>query len=183
MTMTSDLSKQNRRQAPRFSQADGRAASDEWTFNCGPGALCGVLNMTPTEIRPHLLDFETKGYTNPTLMFDILKGLQIRHRLIARTDDPTHPTIWPRFGLCRVQWHGPWTRPGVPMKVRYRQTHWIGVSSEEGGRMIFDINAMQVGGWITEETWSSSLVPWLLPHVSPKADGRWHLTHSIEIPA
>ena len=59
----------------RFTFADGQKAWEEWGFNCGPGALCAAL--TPEQLRPHLLDFESKRYTNPTLMEDVLNGMGV----------------------------------------------------------------------------------------------------------
>jgi hypothetical protein len=47
--------------------------------------------------------------------------------------------------------------------------------------MIFDVNAMSVGGWIAVSTWQNNLVPWLLKQCEPKANGNWHLTHCVEI--
>jgi hypothetical protein len=83
----------------------------------------------------------------------------------------------------RVQWGGPWTKPGVPMRVRYRQTHWVGVR-ERGvakfpgfRREVFDINAMFVGGWIPYDEWAGRLVPWLIEKCVPHADGQWWPTH------
>jgi len=49
-----------------FGVQEANAASEAWGFNCGPGALCAVLDLTPDELRPKLGDFEAKGYTNPT---------------------------------------------------------------------------------------------------------------------
>jgi len=168
---------------PLLFGLDESHEANEWRFNCGPGALCGVLSMTPAQLRPHMLDFEQKGYTNPTLMFDVLKGLKVEHKLIFRTDDPQQEIRWPSFGLCRVQWHGPWMRAGVPMKARYRKTHWIGASGDDASqRLIFDINAIEWGGWLPFQTWDTQLVPWLLNEVQPDASGSWHITHSIEIP-
>src|SRR5687768_1685881 len=108
----------------RITDADTEAAR-EWGFNCGPGALCAVLDKTPDELRPHLLDFEQRGYTNPTLMVGILRGLGVAHHRVWRCDLPVPDPVYPKFGLVRVQWAGPWTKPGVPMAVRYRKTHWI----------------------------------------------------------
>lgn len=172
--------------APRFSFTEAESAGDNWRFNCGPGALCAVLGMTPDEIRPHLQEFEEKGYTNPTMMFSILNGLEVdwrprkAHGSTAAFPDKLDP--WPDFGLVRVQWEGPWTAPGVPIRARYRHTHWIGcvrVPNEEPS--IFDVNAMAVGGWIPLSMWRDSLVPWILKHCAPQANGGWHLTHVIEV--
>ena len=161
--------------AAPFDVDAAQAAADAWGMNCGPGAIAGILGKTLVEIRPHLGDFEKKGYTNPTLMFDILGRLGVRWKKIEK--------VWPHYGLVRVQWEGPWTAPGVPMAARYRHTHWVGAQRLEraGAVWVFDINAICVGGWIPFEEWSGQLVPWLLKECETKADGKWHITHSLEI--
>jgi hypothetical protein len=69
------------------------------------------------------------------------------------------------------------------MRVRYRHTHWVAVVRSEGDTepQIFDVNAMCIGGWIPLTQWSKDLVPWLIEHCVPKGNGKWHLTHSVEI--
>lgn len=173
----------------RFSRDDAERASVSWNFNCGPAALCAVLDMTPGEIRPHLLDFEAKGYTNPTLMTDILRGLGVRYRQVYRSDEAPSvsqalalcavfsETVTAPFLLIRVQWGGPWARPGVPMRVRYRQTHWIAQTGDHA----FDVNAMCVGGWIPIPEWSRELAPWLIRECCPNGDGTWWPTHALEV--
>jgi hypothetical protein len=154
-----------------------RAAA--WGFNCGPAAICAVTGLTPEEVRPHLGDFEAKAYTNPTLMFTSLArlGLKFTHKA-----NRGYPNEWPTFGLARIQWGGPWAKPGVPMAARYRQTHWVASSRTDTLHMVFDVNALSVnGGWIPFEMWRDSLVPWLLKEAVPRADGTWWLTHSIEV--
>ena len=166
----------------RFNPRHAQAASDAWGFNCGPGALCAALNLTPDELRPHLLDFETKHYTNPSLMFGVLKGLNIRHRQTYRSDSSEFDLgAFPHFGLVRIQWDGPWTKPGVPMAARYRKTHWVAAHKKDPHMMIYDVNAMCAGGWISYLEWSNDLIPWLLKQCEPKASGCWWPTHSIEI--
>jgi hypothetical protein len=158
-------------------------AADEWGFNCGPAALCAMLDMTPDELRPHLLDFESKGYTNPTLMADILRGLGVRFRrkyeCAVQVENRPLPTDWPSLGLVRIQWGGPWTREGVPMRARYRHTHWIGARLD--GKPVFDVNALCVGGWISWHEWKNELVPWLIRESVPKGNGEWWPTHCWEI--
>jgi hypothetical protein len=170
---------------PRFTLEDAIAAGDEWGANCGPAALAVVAGKPLTEIRPYMGDFESKGYTNPTLMFACLNALGIHWNprkpgrgILAF---PDKLDSWPDFGLVRVQWEGPWTAPGVPIRVRYRHTHWIAcMRIEDEEPNIFDVNAMCVGGWIPLSEWRGSLVPWLLKQCEPKASGSWHLTHVLE---
>lgn len=170
---------------PRFSLDAAQAAGGEWGLNCGPAAVAAVLGLTLNEIRPHLGDFESKHYTNPTLMWEILRNLKADWRasmigVQGRTIGGRAP--WPYYGLARVQWEGPWTAPGVPMRVRYRHTHWVGCAAEIGSdHNIFDVNCMCVGGWVPFSEWNSSVVPWLLQQCEPKANGKWHLTHIVEI--
>lgn len=168
-----------------FTLAQAEVAAATWGFNCGPGALCAILGMTPDELRPHLGDFEKKRYTNPTLMASILRGLGVRFR--RRFEAAGRPCMgsvqWPEFGLVRIQWGGPWTLPGVPMRARYRHTHWIGYKSGPGVNhdLVFELNAICVGGWIPFSEWSNELVPWLLKAAVPRANGEWWPTHCWEI--
>lgn len=166
--------------AARFSLDDAQLAGDTWGANCGPGAIAAVCGLTLEELRPYLGDFEQKRYTNPTLMWETLGRLGVKLRIRSNPGVPW--VTWPKYGLARVQWEGPWTEPGVPPRVAYRHTHWVGVCEEPGSETnIFDINCMCVGGWIPLSEWSDSLVPWLLKYCEPKANGGWHLTHKVEI--
>jgi hypothetical protein len=123
-------------------------------------------------------DFEKKGYTNPKLMRKILDSMNVKYQLVYRSNDPQgQGLILVTFGLQRIQWGGPWTKNGVPMRSRYRHTHWIAVAE----KMVFDVNAMCVGGWMPAFEWRVALVPWLLRECEPGADGSWWPTHGIEI--
>ena len=115
---------------------------------------------------------------HPTLMYEILGRLGVKYRRCLNGGD-----TWPYFGLARIQWGGPWTKEGVPMRVRYRHTHWVAswkASHDADRHMIFDVNATCVG-WIGFFEWSHRLVPWLLKECEPKADGTWWVTHALEV--
>lgn len=171
-----------RTETTRFTVEEAQAAADDWGLNCGPGAAAAVLGLTPDEIRPHLGDFERKGYANPTLMRSILKSVGAKFSCrgggFGRTD-------WPLYGLAVVQWEGPWTKLGVPARVAYRHTHWVGarckIVSDHKAVEVFDINCMSVGGWVSLLEWETQVVPWLLKECHPKASGQWHLTHAVEV--
>lgn len=165
----------------RLTPADAELAHNQWCFNCGPGALCAILDKTPAEVKPHMGDFPVKGYTNPTLMIAALRSLGVSFQLIHRLDTPTETTKWPTHGLVRVQWAGPWTGDGVPILARYRYTHWIAVRGSEALREVFDINALHYGGWLPFEEWRTDLVPWLLDECYPRANGEWWPTHCFEV--
>lgn len=172
--------------ALRFTQADAERASDDWGCNCGPSALAAVTDRTLDEIRPLMGDFEKKRYTNPTLMFECLKRAVPDNRFFWNIEG------MPTYGLLRVQWEGPWTQAGVPIRARYRHTHWVGIHQPDimGVRFpgkispaagIFDVNAMNSGGWIAYSDWAATLVPHILENCVPRANGRFHFTHRVQI--
>ena len=158
----------------KLTASDADRAYDVWGANCGPGAVAAIMDMTLDEVRPHMGDFETKHYTNPRLMIDILKSIGRTWRKIG--------VGWPSYGLVRVQWEGPWTEPGVPIRARYRFTHWIGAwKTTDRGLGIFDINCINNGsGWTPFDAWNAIMVPHLIAQY-PRANGKWHITHAIEV--
>lgn len=165
---------------PRFTNEDLDRANDEWGCNCGPGAVAAICGLTLDEVRPHMGDFEKKRYTNPTLMWSALQSTGVR---FSYRGGHLGQANWPRYGLARIQWEGPWTKPGVPARAAYRHTHWVGAAQKaEGVVGIFDINAMANGsGWSSMADWQGILVPYILDECVPRADGGWHITHAVEI--
>jgi hypothetical protein len=77
---------------------------------------------------------------------------------------------------------GPWTKPGVPMRARYRYTHWVGAATKQDGEVgVWDVNALANGtGWCSLADWSEILVPILVEDYK-RASGGWHITHAIEV--
>ena len=165
--------------ALKFTLEDAECAGDEWGFNCGPAAIAAICGLSLEELRPHLGDFELKHFTNPTLMWEILNNLGLRWQMHTKTPGGI---CWPRYGLARVQWEGPWTEPGVPMAARYRHTHWIGVQGANKADIgIWDVNCMNNGtGWVGLEDWKAIAVPAITANIK-RANGKWHLTHGVEI--
>ena len=162
-----------------FTPAEADDAYDAWRFNCGPGALCAVTGAKPEDALRVLPQFKERGYTNPKMMRAGLKALgrswteplseESENRLLDLAELPA-------FGLVRVQWGGRWTNPGVPIRARYRHTHWAAVD----GQQVFDINAVHFGGWVPVKEWAEQLIPWLMRECAPKATG-WWITHSWEV--
>lgn len=159
-----------------FTGEQADAAYDAWGANCGPGALAAVLNLTPDDVRPHLEGFDRKRYTNPSMMLGALRSLKVRW---MKVDEG-----WPAYGLCRIQWGGPWMREGVPIKARYRHTHWIASRYIDAGAQlgvwIFDINAAHFG-WMRVAEWTDQLAPYLIRELVARGDGTWSVTHRLEI--
>jgi hypothetical protein len=173
---------------PQFTVEDAQRAHDEWGCNCGPSALAAIVGLTLDQVRQHMGDFERKGYTNPTLMLDALHsvyaaGLILGWRNVSKRSGVLPGCDWPQYGLARIQWEGPWTAPGVPMRARYRHTHWVGAAQvPHRGIGIFDINCINnVSGWVAVSEWRQTVVPWILKECVPRAFGAWHITHSIEV--
>lgn len=161
---------------PRFTQADSDRAYDEWGCNCGPTAFAAILGLTLDETRPIFAaaGFDSKRYTNPTMMLAAL-------RASGRSYSVTRDAQWPTWGLVRIQWHGPWMDPGVPIRARYRHTHWVGAARRETNVGIYDCNAMSNGtGWAPLAAWRDILVPYLTDG-HKRADGKWSVTHVIEV--
>jgi hypothetical protein len=117
-------------------------------------------------------DFEKKHYTNPSLMFAALRSVGVSW---------SETRQWPARGLVRVQWEGPWMAAGVPLRARYRHTHWIGAATLSGNRGVFDINCMNNGsGWVSFADWEAVIVPHLTASVK-RANGEWSVTHAVEV--
>jgi hypothetical protein len=155
-----------------------QTAWEQWHCNCGPGALAAALDLSLDAVHPHLRGFDEKHYTNPSMMKAALKSLAVNFDWQVRKG---HAYLPPLQGLARVQWAGPWTKPGVPAAAAYRHTHWV--ASRNIGQEIFDINCIQFNhGWVSFNEWQTKVVPWLLKQVEPKATGDWWFTHLVEIP-
>jgi hypothetical protein len=165
---------------PQITMKDAQRAWNEWGCNCGPVAIAAALGKSLDEVRPHMGDFESKRYTNPTLMWATLRSLGV---YFSFSGGHLGTECWPSFGLARIQWEGPWTKPNVPARARYRHTHWVGVNGRDRRNIgIFDVNALGNGsGWCHVADWKSVIVPWILKECVPKADGKWHITHAVEI--
>jgi hypothetical protein len=135
--------------------------------------------LSIADLRPHLGDFELKRYTNPTLMWEILRNLGVHWKM---TTGGAGGETWPSWGLARIQWEGPWTAEGVPMAARYRKTHWVGCNGLHRTNIgIWDINCLNNGsGWVSLKDWDAITAPAIMRNY-PQANGAWHITHSVEI--
>lgn len=151
-------------------------AADAWGFSCGPAALCALFGRSPEGIRGYLPDF--RGFMNPTMMYAALRAIGAQWGLSEHPGD--NGLAFPRFGLVRIQWGGPWMAPSVPIPARYRRTHWAAVCRVPGSKTwIYDVNSPRVE-WLKFPEWKEEIVPWILENV-PRNDGTWKITHSIEV--
>lgn len=151
----------------KFTETDAARAYHEWRCNCGPGALAACLGWTLDAVRPHLGDFEAKGYMSPTMMIQSVESSG--H---VRRPAPN----WPVHGLVRIQFGGPWLKPGVPPAAAYKATHWVASKRQGLVSWVFDVN----GGWMAFEAWANDLVPMLIAEIK-RADGTWDCSHCWEV--
>jgi len=166
-----------------FSPEDLELAWVEWSCNCGPAALAVATGRHINDIRGLIHKFDERYYTNPTMMVGALRQMCVEFHW-AR--DAEKPIEWPLNGLARIQWAGPWTKPGVPIRARYRHSHWVAVATIDGmatlegnpGRGIWDVNCPH---WVSFDDWERVLVPAILKDCEPKANGEWWVTDAIEV--
>jgi len=158
-----------------YDEKEARLAWEQWGCNCGPSALATMLGLKLDDVHHHIPYFDERRYTSPTMMKDALVSLGVKF-----TPKVTLPgsKLFTIYGLCRIQWEGPWTKPGVNPKWAYRQTHWVGAMLWEAWNetYIFDVNS----GWSDAKNWASETVP-LLTKETPRATGDWFVTHRWEL--
>jgi hypothetical protein len=164
--------------AVRFDSDDWRAAVLAFGIvNCGPAALAAMLGVKPLDVLPHIPNFRERHYTSPSMMAAALRSLGVRWTEQAA---PTRGLAG-EYALLRIQWEGPWTKPGANPKWAYRQTHWIGVACFRrrvpgDDACVFDVNQ----GWSDVGYWERETVPKLIA-LYPRASGGWHVTHRWEL--
>lgn len=167
-----------------FTMDDAERANEAWGCNCGPTALAEIADLSLDEVRP-LFGSDWPGYTNPTAMRKALDASALRYSWDGLRKGVS-TMQWPRFGLARIQWEGPWVDPKVPAGARYQQTHWVGVAPTDAfdGRAIWDVNAMvftkERSGWVSLADWERVIVPAITREIR-RADGKWHITHVAEV--
>jgi hypothetical protein len=172
----------------RFTFDDLERAHAEWRCNCGPAAFAAICGLTLNEARNHFPEFH--GWTNPTTMLDALMSAGMVWRIWKPTYDG-HGIMWPRYGLARIQWEGPWTTAiGTNPRWAYRHTHWVGAGPTYGGDgkpnyddvCIWDINQMSERdrGWAPLQWWTRKTAPDITSSIS-RATGGWRITHAIEV--
>jgi hypothetical protein len=150
-----------------FTAEQTQQAFDEWGCNCGPGALAAMTGTTPNFVRPHILKFNERRYTNPKMMLAALESLKVPHK----KEKPAAPHMMSAYGINRIQWEGPWYG-----RFAYHKTHWTGSMIWECRMFIFDINS----GWTTQQEWEAKTVPELTA-LYKRATGAWHVTHWISL--
>lgn len=161
---------------PLFTIKEFEAAWNDWGANCGPTAISVICNKPLNYVRNHIDKFDERRYVNPKMMVKTLDSMGIDYHVTERN-------TWPSYGLARIQWCGPWTENGVPEFRKWRHTHWVGANSQNSDNIgIFDINAIRnETGWCSLDDWKNYIIPYIIDTCEPECNGKWHITHSIEI--
>lgn len=164
-----------------FTEEESETAHDTWGANCGPHSVAVALMLSLDQVHPLFAPkfdetFRTRGYgfTNLTMMGNALALARVPFQLEKnlKTQDL-------REGICRIQWEGPWLKPGVPPIVAYGHTHWIACTETHvfcTAIPLFDFDCDY--GWVTLEVWRN-LIEVLC--VREKFSG-WHITHRYAFP-
>lgn len=110
-----------------FTEADIERAAEEWGCNCGPSALAFAAQTTLSAVRGMIPEFEKRGYTSPTMMKKGIENLGFGFNLIdcPQNADALGHVLSGGIALVRIQWTGPWTRPGANPRWAYKYTHWL----------------------------------------------------------
>jgi len=156
----------------KFGPEDQQSAYDELGANCGPGALAGVCGITPRQAIALMPEFHRRKATTETMISAVLTSLGRRWKI--------KDAGLVRYGICRVQWDGPWMRDPDPYE-KLRHSHWVGICRTDSEEAVFDINAIGQGGWLPFGEWSCYLAPWLLEGFEPQATGGWAFSEGFEI--
>lgn len=106
-------------------------AAESWGANCGPAALAAILELSMSQVRPMLGDFESRQFMNLTDVKAVLT------RAGRGFSSQSHA---PRHGLIFIQWGG---HDHKPARAQYRFTHWIAIHDDN----VFDINLPEIVSW------------------------------------
>lgn len=171
-----------------FSQEELAQAHSEWGCNCGPASIAAAFGISLDLLRDIVMAAGFKGYMTPTMVRDTFSRLGAKTRESAPNRfAQSNGLAFPIVGVARIQWDGPWTKPGANARWAYRHTHYVASWLQEGvtildkidaalSPVIFDVN----GGLMDFERWTDEVVP-LITKSIPRADGDWFVTHTWEL--
>lgn len=150
----------------RFTAEESARANKDWKATCGPHSIAAACGIALDQVREQLEYFgDYKGWMSPTQVQRVLLRLQKPFRL-DRWNIKTSELC---NGINRIQWEGPWLKPGVPARVAYRHTHWI---AHFNGWVL--CTACLPSEWITVEDWRHH-------HLEVEPATPFHITHHYEM--
>ena len=147
-----------------YSPVDTDDAWRGWKANCGPAAFAAVTRNPVGNVRSLFPLFPCKPWVNPTHMMGAMNEAGIRYEICKK--DGTGQAYTPRYGLCFLQWDGPWIDQGI--NAAYRHTHWLGFCRHKNP-MVYDVNVKE---WISSDDWEKHIYP-LFVREKPQITGWW----------
>lgn len=144
-----------------YTAEESDRANAEWKACCGHHSIAAACGLTLDAVRkalPH-----EKGWMSPTNVATTLHNLGIYCQLTqGHTKEPSQ-------GINRIQFEGKWLNQGVPARVAYFQTHWIGV--RDGFVLDTVVDSCL---WIPVAAWRRQIGGFYCD--GEKRTG-WHITH------
>lgn len=148
-----------------FTEEDSIRAFDEWGANCGPHSVAAALWLDLSTVRDLMPEFHGRGYTTPTMIEAVLTRTGINYQRTTKLK-----TVDLCEGINRIQWEGPWLKPGVPFAAAYHKTHWVA----QCDGMVY-CSATPFFTWAPVETWKRYLASVVIEQI--KNCTGWHVTH------
>jgi hypothetical protein len=162
-----------------FDVVDLVEAGKSWGCNSGPAALAACWCLSLNAVRRVLVGFEGGTNMTATQMHGALMALRL-YVETEHSDGGYEQDIWPKFGICLVQFSGPWLTDDRPnLAAAAKHTHWIAtkLDPDSGDRWVFDATA---AAWLHVNNWFSEIVPQMVA-AEKSRDGTYWLEHSWEI--
>ncbi len=141
----------------RFTPVESDEANTAWKATCGPHSIAAACGLNLEEVRAALIGY--KGWMSPTQVTATLR--QLGRPFDLKTGLKTETLC---EGINRIQWEGPWLKPGVPARVAYFHTHYVAQSNG----MVFCTAC--VPEWIPVEDWRRY-------HLTVEPPSPFHITH------
>lgn len=159
-----------------YTPPDCAQAYNDWKANCGPAALASLLRKTMAEVRDYFPRFPGKPWVNPTHIKAAMELAGVKYT--ATKKDETGQHVCPAYGLCFIQFDGPWSGDYAKILEAYRHTHWVAVSQTIGlPTRMYDINA---DGWLSQHDWGQTIEPRFMAE-NQKYTGTWWVRWACEV--
>lgn len=146
------------RPALKFTVADSQSAHQNWKATCGPHAIAAACGLSLEEVRGAIENY--RGWMNPTQVSNTLRNLKRSFTLQSQLK-----TQKLCEGINRIQWEGPWLKPGRPATEAYRHTHYV---AHIQGMVL--CTACLAAEWIPVDEWRKH-------HLETEPASPFHVTH------
>lgn len=148
--------------AIRYTEAESEAAHKQWKASCGPHSIAAAMSLKLEDIRQAMLTagISYKGWMSPTYVSRTLDTLGAKYDLAKGLK-----TMSLCEGINRIQWEGPWLKPGVHPRIAYFHTHLVAAF----GEMVL-CTCCENAKWIDHAEWR-------VFHLTEEPKSPFHITH------